>query len=387
MSTEQPRCPICGGIATLLMLRTGVPVHQNLRYATAETARGTTRGDIALHYCTVCGFTFNASFDPRLLDYGPDYENDQTGSPAFADHIADRIERILATCGARGGQVVEVGCGAGTFLTRLVSHPNSTFLGIGVDPAYRGAPRPIEGRVRFRSAPFAPDEVPGTDVIVCRHVIEHIHDPASFLAELRACSTSDRTHLFVETPAAEWITEHRVAWDIFYEHCSLFSATSLERAVTDAGFAVTAVDRVFEGQYLWAEAVAHDGPRTAPLQTPEDIWDHTASAWGTASRWRGMLLELQTAGPIAVWGAGAKATTFCELADPMADTVACVIDINPAKKGGFVPGTGHPIVAPVRAREVATVVVLNPNYVDEIAEALSTINPDARTVNLMNWAP
>jgi hypothetical protein len=58
--------------------------------------------------------------------------------------------------------------------------------------------------------------------------------------------------------------------------------------------------------------------------------------------------------------------------DPECRLIACVIDVNPAKHGKFVAGTGHRILAPEQldAEGVAAALVLNPNYVREISERL-----------------
>jgi hypothetical protein len=46
------------------------------------------------------------------------------------------------------------------------------------------------------------------------------------------------------------------------------------------------------------------------------------------------------------------------------ELIDCVIDVNPRKQGCFIPGTGHPIVAPadLRDRDIRTAVLMNPNY-------------------------
>ena len=73
-------------------------------------------------------------------------------------------------------------------------------------------------------------------------------------------------------------------------------------------------------------------------------------------------------GKVAVWGAGAKGVTFTNTVDPDGTLVHCVIDINTKKQGGFLPVTAHPIVSPVdaKARGVKSVVIMNPNYRQEI---------------------
>ena len=39
--------------------------------------------------CMTCGFSWNAAFDPELLRYGADYENNQSLSPTFEHHLDD----------------------------------------------------------------------------------------------------------------------------------------------------------------------------------------------------------------------------------------------------------------------------------------------------------
>ena len=78
-------------------------------------------------------------------------------------------------------------------------------------------------------------------------------------------------------------------------------------------------------------------------------------------------------GKVAAWGAGAKGVTFANLADPQCDLLDCLIDLNPAKQGRFVPGTGHPIVDPASAaaRGVRAALLMNPNYEHENARLVA----------------
>ncbi|HRK30367.1 MAG TPA: hypothetical protein PLD59_04755, partial [Tepidisphaeraceae bacterium] len=52
-----------------------------------------------------------------------------------------------------------------------------------------------------------------------------------------------------------------------------------------------------------------------------------------------------------------------------------VVDINPAKQGTYLPGSGHEIVAPAELLEIrpSRVIVMNPIYLDEIRQSLTAL--------------
>jgi hypothetical protein len=371
-------------------VRRGVPVHQNVLVSTASAARAIARGTLEMCACPACGFVFNAAFDPALVEYGPAYENSKDHSPAFLAHLDQLVEHLVVGCGVDAGRVVEVGCGKGVFLHKLLAHSHSRSDAVGFDPAYTGPPQGLGGRIRFVADFYGPQTAVPADAVVCRHVIEHVPDPLALLRTVRAgVGASGATRVFFETPCAEWILRNRVPWDFFYEHCSLFTAGSLALALEHAGFAVSGVRHVFGGQYLWAEG----GTNGAPVSRPRDGTEvvrlarafaaeerHRAAAWGA------LFEDLCPRGPVFAWGAGAKGVTFCNLADPDCTRLAGVVDVNPAKQGQFLPGTGHPIVPPATAAGAAAVLVFNPNYLTEVRAMLDRFGPGADVIDPMREA-
>ena len=79
-----------------------------------------------------------------------------------------------------------------------------------------------------------------------------------------------------------------------------------------------------------------------------------------------------------IWGAGSKGVS---LVNTLADSgaIAALVDINPIKQGRFVPVTGHPVLAPEMLTELKPnrVIVLNPQYRDEIAAQLQRLGIQA----------
>ena len=375
--TRGRKCPVCASTATREFLRRdGVPVHQNQVCDDQLAAQRVARGDLRLCCCDGCGFIFNAAFDREVMRYDARYDNTQTCSPCFSDHV-ERLARMLVyEQGVRESRIVEVGCGKGHFIRRLVELEGSENCGFGFDPTYEGPEDDLGGRLRFERS-FYDERCAdlAADVIVCRHVIEHVPSPVELLTTVRrALRSATRPRLFFETPCVEWILENQVVWDFFYEHCSYFSASSLRTAFEVAGFQVEEVRHVFGGQYLWLEATLAD--RAPAATTAAGRLPALSQAFGEREReltasWLQSARDWTHRGSLALWGAGAKGTTFANLVDPDKRWLAGVVDLNPNKQGRYVPGTGHRIMSPNELQRlgVAGVFPLNPNYRSEI-EAL-----------------
>ena len=385
----QCMCPICEGTSFICFLyRERVPVHQNFLFDSVEDARGIARGTLDLQLCTSCGFVFNTAFDSRLLDYGPRYENAQTFSLHFSSHVSGLVHSLVQERGVRNGRVLEVGCGNGKFLFDLLSHPDNRSTGVGFDPAYSGPSEMLDGRLRFDPSFFGSGSGLSADVIISRHVIEHIERPVEFLRSIReGIGETKGARLFLETPCVSWILQHRVIWDFFYEHCSLFTMESLALALQRAGFHCIARQHVFGGQYLWLESIAQPAqPEPIDASCTLRFAEQFAAGYAELSeRWMQLVKDLAVNGPTFVWGAGAKGVTFSNLIDPDARYIKGIVDINPAKQGMYLPGTGHRILGPAEAVAAGArhVLVLNPNYEAEVVQCVRDLAPSVHVINLM----
>jgi hypothetical protein len=74
---------------------------------------------------------------------------------------------------------------------------------------------------------------------------------------------------------------------------------------------------------------------------------------------------------VAVWGMATKGIMFSLMVDPDSHLIDYTVDVNVNKQGCYVPISGRRIDAPAvlqqHADKPAVVVVMNPNYVYEIA--------------------
>lgn len=362
-------CPLCKSLNFSIFLeRSGVPVHQNLLMRSRQQARSIVRGELEMVSCSDCGFVFNAAFDPELLSYGEGYDNNQGCSSSFQQHLDDLLSMLINEKAVSGKRIVEVGCGQGQFLQRLVSEGCNR--GVGFDPSYAG-PAGLQGEaIRFESRYYDESCTDVTaDVVICRHVIEHVPDPVALLKSVRAAiGSQSNAKVYFETPCVDWILRNGVIWDFFYEHCSLFTKNSLSTAFQLAGFRVDEVKHVFGDQYLWLEAtaVASDVVFDSD-EIPMLVKQYTGIEQQLSQNWKQRIASLTVDGEVALWGAGAKGSTFASLIDPECELINCLVDLNPNKQGKFVAGSGHEIIDPASLgeRDVRNVVLMNPNYRQE----------------------
>jgi SAM-dependent methyltransferase len=387
------KCPICNSTEVRVFLeRDHVPVLQNLVVNSGSAARVMPHGKLQMAICESCGFVFNRAFELGKFQYDESYDNSQTYSAIFEEHVCSLIQQLLNEWQGHEVRIVEVGCGKGLFLKRLIEATPDA-IGYGFDSTYAGPLVDLDGRLRFyrRYYETADGDI-GANVVICRHVIEHIPDPLELLTTIRQTLTAvPGAKVYFETPCVRWILTNQAIWDLFYEHCSYFSAQSLTTTFRVAGFEVESVRHVFGGQYLWLEAtVARD--RTEGVETSADNLATLVQEFANNEiKIRSLIAShLQTAvnkGEVALWGAGAKGVTLANLVDPQGELIRCIVDLNPRKQGHYLPGTGHPIVDYRRLPNlgITTVINMNSNYYAENLNLLNAAQIDVNLVDLADW--
>ena len=373
-------CPICAAPLAPFFRHDRLPALCNALWPTADEARAAAVGDVELAQCQGCGLIVNTAFDPAVFGYSPAYENSLHFSPAFQRFADSVAHRLVERYDLRGRRIAEIGPGSGDFLALLCRLGDNT--AIGYDPSHDPdrAPADLDRRVRIVAEPFPVDGQLDVDFVCARHVLEHIPDPVPLVDAIRRSDAP----VYLEVPDGGYLLDQIALWDVIYEHCLHFTESAMQTLLTTHGFAPTDGGTAFGDQFLWVEATPSDPAPTAPvdlgpLQAAAARFEQqTAALLSIAEKTLGDL-----AGPIALWGAGSKGVSFLSMVDA-AREVAAVVDINPHKDGLFVPVTAQEVVAPGRlvADPPASVLVLNPNYVDEIGAQLHDLGIDAEVVTL-----
>lgn len=345
----------------IIFKQNSVPLFQNKVYRTKEEALKADIGEVQLAISNQTGFIFNKSFDNSLMNYDANYHNEQSNSPIFKEHLQNVFD-LINKYDLNNKKVVEIGCGKAHFFNILKENKIKC---IGFDPAYEGNDPAIVKDY------FSEKYGINGDLIILRHTLEHIENPHSFISEI-AKANNYKGYIFIEVPTFDWINKKQAFWDIFYEHCNYFTEKSLGSIFNQAE-----TGSFFGGQYIYCYAELKELKPTIekqPVNLVENISFDTS-----VSKWKKFIDEKKN---IAIWGAGAKGSTFLNLLDMKNEKVKFVIDINPEKQNKFIAHTGHPIFSPkaLESSSIENILVMNENYMNEISLLIN--NPNIKLYSL-----
>ncbi len=387
--TQTSPCVICQSRETEIFVTVPqVPVLCNILWPTKAEATSVRRVDIHLAFCHSCGHIFNPHFDPALMDYSQVYENSLHFSPRFQQFAETLAAELVNRHDLHNKNILEISCGKGDFLTLLCQLGNNQ--GYGFDPSYVGD-AVVEaggGRVTFVKD-FYSEEYQNypADFLCCRHTLEHIEQPPTFMEMIRNTIGDRQLSVYFEVPNVLFTLRDLAIWDIIYEHCGYFSQDSLQRLFALNGFSVLDVQPTYEGQFLYIEAMpTAEANKTSLTEEPTtlaaDIHDFAERYQAKVSAEAARLAQIKANGQKAViWGAGSKGITFLNMLQT-AGTIEYAVDLNVRKQGMHITGTGQQIVAPAFLQEYQpdVVIVMNPIYLDEIRQMLESLGVNAELV-------
>lgn len=328
-----------------------LPVLQNKVYPTRRSAEESAVGDINLVQNSMTGVVENIAYNPSIVQYDDTYQNEQGVSKAFGEHLHEVKGIVRSFLGVES--LVEIGCGKGFFLNMLrLSGVNIR----GIDATYEGSD-PYITKAMYKAG----IGIHGRGIVL-RHVLEHIPQPEQFLETISKENGSGR--VYIEVPCLDWILKHQAWFDIFYEHVNYFRLEDFNRLFTS----IKSSGHLFGGQYFYVVA------ELGALRANSEMYKYSSNSISIPETF----LQVFTAqmhflkslsGKIVIWGASSKGVIFSLLAKRRGVEIDYIVDINPAKQGGYTPVTGLEVSPPEVLKADAddlNIIVMNSNYFDEI---------------------
>jgi 2-polyprenyl-3-methyl-5-hydroxy-6-metoxy-1,4-benzoquinol methylase len=177
-------------------------------------------------------------------------EPSDAGQPQFIGKMLKRLAETQITVG-QGKNILDVGCGSGVLLEAICARFDCAGLGIDVDRRRIAKAAATAKHARFTCGFFDPAKLTRKyDLILATAIVEHVLDPATFLAQLHQ-ALADGGSLFLLTPNARSLNYRllRSWWRELLsvgEHIYLFTPESLARCAGQAGFQLVRASSDFD---------------------------------------------------------------------------------------------------------------------------------------------
>jgi SAM-dependent methyltransferase len=338
------RCPACGN-------NLAAPFYDGGRKPLAMIAWPASRAEaqamprLPLEYvrCLDCEHIYNAAFSYDAVPYvaKPNLMfNRGANWTGFLDALRKQVLAVLP----QDPTVVEIGHGDGHFLAGLAeTRPQGRY--VGFDP--HGVRQTAYNSVFLRAHLFDPavhvcELMP--DLIVSRHVLEHLTNPLGLLQGINFAAgwLGKEIRLLLEVPCADRAVESRRLGDFYYEHFSQFTTQSFRAMLRRANLHVEDFGHGYNHEVVYA--LLRTQLRPEQMMTVRSALQFGADARTAPGRFQSQLAALCRSGQrIAIWGGVGKCAAFLNTYELDADRFPLVVDSDAGKVGTYVPGTGQKI--------------------------------------------
>jgi hypothetical protein len=330
--------------------------------------------DIQINLCTSCSTLFQKKYDgadsilnKMYTQHEATIRNSEQYSAYYEDFANQVVENLISTTDS--AYVMEIGCNDGKLLGLIGSKCNSKLYGFEPSVNFKESwkERNIEATNDFFGAETARvlKKTSGEmNVVIARHVLEHIANPHDFFEGLRLISGANTT-IFIEVPYLTSIFKLNRFENVSYSHLVHYSVKSMITLAEQyefivADFNLCDIDGgsiVFKIKKLSAE----NSTGVAVPKTEARINDLFVKFENDFNESKNKLHEylIKHKGDKFIgFGAGAKGQFLIHLYG-LHDFIDVVIDETPGYPGKFIPGTETSIAALILLSEIESASVIN----------------------------
>jgi SAM-dependent methyltransferase len=301
---------------------------------------------LKLANCPRCGLIFI----PQALP-PDDFYLDAQLATSFnpAPHMNELVNEFRSSLkSGPSSSIFEIGCNDGYFLALLQSAGFHDLRGIDPAPSCSESARKngfniLTGYFGLSIAQRLHESGYSPQLIVCRHVLEHVQDLADFLSGIDMLLPDDG-ELLLEVPDMETIGSRGDFSAIWDQHVNYFDLASVEYLLAGSGLGIRSSRRIPHGGGTLILLIGRSDSRPCTRLIPSrDAWKLAIA--DNISMTRETVRHIRSEGrTIAAFGAGMRGTMLINLS-AIGEFLEFVVDDNPEKVGRFLPGSGLPVVS------------------------------------------
>lgn len=367
-------CPICNSTKSFQVLPTRLVSACAGTPLTFERLAAEKTGTLDIVCCENCSFIYNRQADPNIISqiYSDDFSACVPNSPKMMARLKYISDEVLGRGLIEGRRCLEIGSGNFEFSELLVGNGAVEVTAFEPSTNFSCKHSSVKHVADYFSSEKAGDKK--FDLVVLRHVLEHIIQPKEFLIDLTKVLRPG-SMVYIEVPNAKDIVAKKRIYDFFYEHVNYFHSDILNTLLEELGFHTLKEVELIEGQHfaILAQYNAEKGKSNRYLPTvvgtrAQGLKEFVATF---QAQLEGVLSKFDK---VAIYGGGAHAITTLGLLAAQKHKIGMVFDIDHFKSGKFTPLTHTPIQLPNQRllNEFPAVIIIASLHQDEIFRNLVT---------------
>lgn len=393
-------CPGCNSLSiTSLKLAT----KKEIFVTNGEGFEATT----GLACCELCGLTFlNPKMSKeKLFEYyskqsriprsevidGSPFDLQMQIQVDYIKHFIQKKETL---------KILEIGCAEGFFLKKFsenLTDCQTLLCGVELSEKYLEQAKKNLIKVTLHSTPIEKTNFGNTkfDVIVLRHVFEHLSEPMKILSMLRGLLEKDGV-LYIEVPDSENI-EFQLSEFYHHEHLLYFTPKVLENYFKTNGFEVLSCERFEKNpvgsgfDYPVIRSICKIGEFKKLKEYPKYAYEiFLANEFKKEDLYNKLLkpliekikIQALQGKKLALFGAGPHTMDVLNILDDLKIDWVCVMDNNKNKHGKKIKNI--PIFFPEEKlfQEIDCIVISSAAFEKEMAEQVKKISPKTDIITI-----
>lgn len=395
---EIKACPLCGNPDLTEVFRTeGFPY---IEYSVSRRQRESilqrySQQDLVMSFkamsCNRCQHAFQVMIpDEQIMNviYKECYNYPSPMLSGFAQErekifLKYFLDEIQPICQERGlKRVLEIACFDGFILNELAKKGFEVF---GCDPS-QGADIAAKFGIKvhkqyFESKSFL-ERNETFDIVIFRHFIEHVPDPAALIADVEKVVRKDGL-MIIETPNIQYYLQKGSIESFTPQHYQNFSITSLGKVLAKAGW------EMVDYQLTPENMIAVGSRRGKQAVVKNDSWDRDVRAFKENFRKQVELVQAYMAPfvkahkKIVLWGAGGFGGDFFPLFEVLEKDVAYFVDGDERKWGMCFIDKNLEICSPQKLlSDNVDLIIITSMYSREILAQIQKMNLAVDVINM-----